>query len=463
LTSDKNVPGIEWCDDGKSFVVYKNVFIENVLSQEFDTDKYTSFTRQHYIYNFTKLTDGRKDKNLKGVSRYRHKFFQRDRPDLLRYIKRVQNPKKASETHDQGTKTERIRQRSLGKDSNSSQVTSTPVISAIDEPMLTTDTATSAAATAASVFSMMPKGEAHSAHNISSMGIAYADPAISLPLPATNAEPTISPSVEKACSKFKEVLDYYDTMNYDDLYKGLYSNNMATLTPTVVSPTGYAFNLSAELSADISHQTERLRIQDMPIPLTPGVPSGSMGMVLDSSTSPLSPIAEHTSVSYIGTHPGLALSSQQPNAYSLSGADFYSVAPPIAPILNSSSPMGSSNNSPPSTIMTTMPASLMTAPVAGNFPLLYPLSTERQQSHTHSLNISGFDMINSMPFGSVGTDIPSVTADTGISFMQTGAPNATTAPGNINFNIPRSASTSAHSRVASTPTNIFYGNLQGPF
>ncbi|KAJ1787216.1 hypothetical protein LPJ67_003280, partial [Coemansia sp. RSA 1938] len=68
LTSDKNVPGIEWCDDGKSFVVYKNVFIENVLSQEFDTDKYTSFTRQHYIYNFTKLTDGRKDKNLKGVS-----------------------------------------------------------------------------------------------------------------------------------------------------------------------------------------------------------------------------------------------------------------------------------------------------------------------------------------------------------------------------------------------------------
>ncbi|KAJ2267678.1 hypothetical protein EV176_005183 [Coemansia sp. RSA 451] len=201
----------------------------------------------------------------------------------------------------------------------------------------------------------------------------------------------------------------------------------------------------------------------MPIPLTPGVPSGSMGMVLDSSTSPLSPIAEHTSVSYIGTHPGLALSSQQPNAYSLSGADFYSVAPPIAPILNSSSPMGSSNNSPPSTIMTTMPASLMTAPVAGNFPLLYPLSTERQQSHTHSLNISGFDMINAMPFGSVGTDIPSVTADTGISFMQTGAPNATTAPGNINFNIPRSASTSAHSRVASTPTNIFYGNLQGPF
>ncbi|KAJ2667174.1 Heat shock transcription factor [Coemansia sp. RSA 1199] len=426
LTTNKNVQGIKWSDDGKSFIVYKSEFIKNVLSQKFDTDKYTSFTRQHYIYNFTKLTDGRKDKNLKGVSIYKHKYFQRDRPDLLRHIKRVQNPKKASETHDQGSKTERIRQRSLGKESNSSQVTSTPVTSAIDEPMLDTDTATS---TAASVFTTVPKGEVLPVQSISSTGIAYADPTISLPPPATNSESSISPSVVKACSKFKEVLDYFDTMNYDD----------------------------------ISHQTERLRIQDMPIPLTPGVPPGSIGMVLDSSTSPLSPIAEHTSVSYIGTHPGLTLSSQQPSAYYLSGADFYSVAPPSAPILNNSPPMGSSSDSSPSTIMTTMPAPLMTAPVASNFPLLYPLSTERQQSHTHSLNISGFDMINTMPFGSVGTDMPSITAGTGVRFMHTGAPNATTAPGDINFNIPRSASTSAHSRVVSTPTNIFYGNLQGPF
>ncbi|KAJ2540189.1 Heat shock transcription factor [Coemansia sp. RSA 1853] len=395
LTTNKNVQGIEWTDDGKSFIVYKSEFIKNVLSQEFDTDKYTSFTRQHYIYNFTKLTDGRKDKNLKGVSIYQHKYFQRDRPDLLRHIKRVQNPKKASETHDQGSKTERIRQRSLGKESNSSQVTSTPVTSAIDEPMLDTDTATS---TAASVFTTVPKGEVLPVQSISSTGIAYADPTISLPPPATNSESSISPSVVKACSKFKEVLDYFDTMNYDD-----------------------------------------------------------------SSTSPLSPIAEHTSVSYIDTYPGLTLSSQQPSAYYLSGADFYSVAPPSAPILNNSPPMGSSSDSSPSTIMTTMPAPLMTAPVASNFPLLYPLSTERQQSHTHSLNISGFDMINTMPFGSVGTDMPSITAGTGIRFMHTGAPNATTAPGDINFNIPRSASTSAHSRVASTPTNIFYGNLQGPF
>ncbi|KAJ2503448.1 Heat shock transcription factor [Coemansia sp. RSA 1972] len=409
LTSNKNVKGIEWSNDGKSFIVYKSVFIENVLSQEFDTDKYTSFTRQHYIYNFTKLTDGRKDKNLKGVSIYQHKFFQRDRPDLLRYIKRVQNPKKASETHDQGTKTERIRQRSLGKDSNNSQVTSTPVTLAVDEPMLTTDTATSAAASAAAAFTMMPKGEALPVQSISGAGITYANPTISLPPPATNAEPTISPSVEMACSKFKDVLDYYDTMNYDV------------------------------------------------------IPSSSMGMVLDTSTSPLSPIAEHASVSYIGTHPGLTLSSQHPSTYSLSGADFYSVAPPSAPILNNSPPMVSSNDSSPSTIMTTMPTPLMTAPVASNFPLLYPLSAERQQSHTHSLNISGFDMINTMPFGSVGTDMSSVTAGNGISFMQTGASNATTAPGNMNFNIPRSASTSAHSRVASTPTNIFYGNLQGPF
>ncbi|KAJ2343297.1 Heat shock factor protein 4, partial [Coemansia sp. RSA 2618] len=148
---DPNVKEIHWSDNGTTFTVYKEPFTNNVLNQYFETEKYTSFTRQHYIYNFTKLTDGRKDKSLKGVARYQHKYFQRDRPELLGLIKRIQTSKKASETHGQETKTERIRLSTLGKEDAIIKAEPMSVVTAADTPMPASD---------AALFTVVPKIEA---------------------------------------------------------------------------------------------------------------------------------------------------------------------------------------------------------------------------------------------------------------------------------------------------------------
>ncbi|KAI9475115.1 HSF-type DNA-binding-domain-containing protein [Coemansia mojavensis] len=116
LASDATVTGIYWSDDGKSVTIHKDLMENEVLPKYFQTDKFTSFARQHYIYGFSKLTDGRKDKSLKGITKLQNKFFQKDRPELLGLIKRRQTTaKKVIEPSERKSRTERIRQRSLGK------------------------------------------------------------------------------------------------------------------------------------------------------------------------------------------------------------------------------------------------------------------------------------------------------------------------------------------------------------
>ncbi|CAH1377288.1 unnamed protein product [Tenebrio molitor] len=73
-----------WNPSGKSFIIRDQVlFITKLLPMYFKHNNMGSFIRQLNLYDFHKIC---MDKNLE--LEYQHKFFQRDRPDLLKYIKR---------------------------------------------------------------------------------------------------------------------------------------------------------------------------------------------------------------------------------------------------------------------------------------------------------------------------------------------------------------------------------------
>ncbi|KAJ2065783.1 hypothetical protein GGI17_000052 [Coemansia sp. S146] len=80
--------------DGLSVVIDGSEEVGNqVLSQYFQTEKISSFIRQFHLYGFKRTTDGRKNKDKRGYSKWEHRYFQRGRYDYLELITRVPPPK----------------------------------------------------------------------------------------------------------------------------------------------------------------------------------------------------------------------------------------------------------------------------------------------------------------------------------------------------------------------------------
>ncbi|RZC31971.1 HSF DNA-bind domain containing protein [Asbolus verrucosus] len=76
---------MSWNPSGKSFIIQDQVlFITKLLPLYFKHNNMGSFIRQLNLYDFHKICVDNKNSELE----YQHKCFQRDRPDLLKYIKR---------------------------------------------------------------------------------------------------------------------------------------------------------------------------------------------------------------------------------------------------------------------------------------------------------------------------------------------------------------------------------------
>ena len=77
---------IAWSKSGDQFIIFNpSEFSDKILSgHEFSSSNYASFVRQLNMYNFHKIKKGNKDK----TDTFAHKYFIRDKPSLLRNIKR---------------------------------------------------------------------------------------------------------------------------------------------------------------------------------------------------------------------------------------------------------------------------------------------------------------------------------------------------------------------------------------
>ncbi|KAJ1895181.1 hypothetical protein LPJ66_004743 [Kickxella alabastrina] len=99
ILTDYSYASLHWDESGTEVVMESSVEVaKNVLHNHFNTSKYHSFTRQFHLYGFRRTTDGRKDKKLRGYCKFRHPIFQRDHPELLQSIIRVQPSKTHPET-----------------------------------------------------------------------------------------------------------------------------------------------------------------------------------------------------------------------------------------------------------------------------------------------------------------------------------------------------------------------------
>lgn len=76
---------IKWTEDGQSFVIDENLLRIMCLGKEnnlFYTKQPKSFVRQLHLYGFRKI----------NKNQFSHKYFNRDQPDLLKFIKRSYKP-----------------------------------------------------------------------------------------------------------------------------------------------------------------------------------------------------------------------------------------------------------------------------------------------------------------------------------------------------------------------------------
>ncbi|KAI9297186.1 winged helix DNA-binding domain-containing protein, partial [Neoconidiobolus thromboides FSU 785] len=81
---------ISWSEDGLSFIIHDKVEFQGlVLPKYFDSSKIESFSRQLNLYGFQRSSDGRKQRNVISKSTsFTHPYFIRDKPYLIKYIKR---------------------------------------------------------------------------------------------------------------------------------------------------------------------------------------------------------------------------------------------------------------------------------------------------------------------------------------------------------------------------------------
>ncbi|ORX72072.1 winged helix DNA-binding domain-containing protein [Linderina pennispora] len=92
---------LHWNEDGTEVVIERpETVADEVLPRYFGTKKYQSFTRQFHLYGFRRVTDGRKERTLKGHCRFRHPEFLRNHPHLLDKIARVKVPRHPSAQQD---------------------------------------------------------------------------------------------------------------------------------------------------------------------------------------------------------------------------------------------------------------------------------------------------------------------------------------------------------------------------
>lgn len=87
IVNNPNNQGIiSWNKTGDQFIIHNPTeFSEKILSgSDFVSSNYASFVRQLNIYDFHKVKNRIKDQS----NTFCHKFFLKDRPSLLRHIKR---------------------------------------------------------------------------------------------------------------------------------------------------------------------------------------------------------------------------------------------------------------------------------------------------------------------------------------------------------------------------------------
>lgn len=86
VNDPKNQSLISWNKTGDQFIIFNPAeFSEKILaSSEFSSSNYASFVRQLNMYDFHKV----KSRFKEQANTFCHKYFIKDRPSMLRYIKR---------------------------------------------------------------------------------------------------------------------------------------------------------------------------------------------------------------------------------------------------------------------------------------------------------------------------------------------------------------------------------------
>ncbi|KAK9760109.1 hypothetical protein K7432_016200 [Basidiobolus ranarum] len=86
---------IAWEQSGTRFVIKDPIsFASTVLPQYYETNKFTSFSRQLNIYGFHRVSDRRRTKQSQDTSAviYAHRHFNRDERNSLHLIQRTSSP-----------------------------------------------------------------------------------------------------------------------------------------------------------------------------------------------------------------------------------------------------------------------------------------------------------------------------------------------------------------------------------